>query len=341
MYRAVFLRSFRPLAVILGLGAIACTPGESEDEKGAANAKADADTLKAEAEADAGADPAPTEVETTSATEAETGGDAPGKVAAAADAFEVPGKATDAGWSCLCFREKGNEGPEDVTACRRTPKACGALQRRVAGGSPTILRNSTPEGKGCRVVGEATHPGDVLGEKAGWKPSAREGAFSYLGKCLLKDDVSTTSELEYALGPLSLGMSTDAVVKALGEPDSRGQVILEEATGEYVQDWDYEDEGLELSMYSGSKDGEQVLGAIFAIAPCTLKTPRGVGLGSAFSEVGSAYARFSAPKWEHGEDSFVAGSIYGGVIFNEGKAEGTDADDPTVVTSIFIGAAAE
>jgi len=192
---------------------------------------------------------------------------------------------------------------------------------------------------GCRVIGDAKHPKGLIdkGNPDGWLPSSKPGAFSYAGECLLEADAGTTGELEYELGPLSLGMASAKVLETLGEPQKKSEIWEEAATGEWVQDWDYDDKGLSLMMASGSEHGEQGLSTISAQAPCSLETPRGVAVGDPFDEAKSTYARFSAPKWEHGEDFFVAGSIFGGVIFHEGESEHGEK----IVESIFIGAAAE
>ena len=67
-------------------------------------------------------------------------------------------------------------------------------------------------------------------------------------------------------------------------------------------------------------------------APSTLKTLRGIGIGSAEKDVTSAYGELRDDEMSVAGESFVAGSVYGGVIFDfrDGK-----------VSRIFLGAAAE
>ena len=55
------------------------------------------------------------------------------------------------------------------------------------------------------------------------------------------------------LGELRLGLPEKDVVKLLGSPSTRGELLFQEADGNYVQDWHYPDKGIELSMSAGQK----------------------------------------------------------------------------------------
>ncbi len=133
-------------------------------------------------------------------------------------------------------------------------------------------------------------------------------------------------------GKLVLGQRSDALVKLLGDPGSKGKDTLWEAIGEWVQDWNYPASGLKLGMASAKKNGAKTLLSITATKACTLATARGIKIGSAEAAVRKAYAKEEDKDASHAGKAFVAGSVYGGVIFTfkDGK-----------VTEIFIGAAAE
>lgn len=133
-------------------------------------------------------------------------------------------------------------------------------------------------------------------------------------------------------GKLALGQSADAVRKLLGEPEAKGKDTSWEAIGEWVQDWKFPKQGLTLAMASEKKGGAKTLFSVTASAGCTLATARGIKVGSAEADVWKAYAKEKDKEQSRHGDSFVAGSIYGGIIFHfkEGK-----------VSQIFIGAAAE
>lgn len=135
-----------------------------------------------------------------------------------------------------------------------------------------------------------------------------------------------------AFGKLVLGQKADAVVAVLGKPESKGRDTLWEAIGEWVQEWEYPAQGLTLHMASGKKGGAKTLFSITASPGCELRTARGIRIGSTEAEVRRAYGKVEDRESGARGGSFVAGSVYGGVIFRIEKGK---------VAGIFIGAAAE
>jgi hypothetical protein len=135
-----------------------------------------------------------------------------------------------------------------------------------------------------------------------------------------------------SLGTLRLGLTGAEVMKALGKPSGKGKDVLWEAIGEWVQEWNYPAKGLALNMASGKKGGAKSLFSISASAGCTLATARGIRIGSTEAEVRKAYGAVEDRESSVRGESFVAGSLYGGVIFRFEKGR---------VSDIFIGAAAE
>jgi hypothetical protein len=65
--------------------------------------------------------------------------------------------------------------------------------------------------------------------------------------------------------------------------------------------------------------------------PCDFKTSKNIFIGSSYKEVMSAYKKYYSEEFSS-PDTFVAGSIYGGVMFNFARGK---------VESIIIGAVAE
>ena len=305
------IRSILLTAIVVALGCD--TPADVEVPPSAGAAKAEAAEVEAE--------PAP-------APEAEA------EVAPEVAAGPEPARPTS-GWACTCLQEKGAGGAAvDATLCRRSFADCGGLQRRAGTGSKTLVRNSVAEAKGCRWIGEAEHPGELLGGVEGWEPSVKDGAFARPGACVLPDDPASTLPLDYAIGPLKLGMSAAEVEALLGPPAKKGKIWEEGATGDFVQDWRYPDAGIDLGMAAATRRGDQTVSQIRVFAPCDYQTNLGVGIGSDFEEAKERYARFAAPAMEQpGPGGFIAGSIYGGVFL--------DAGDDGKVASIFIGAGAE
>jgi hypothetical protein len=135
-----------------------------------------------------------------------------------------------------------------------------------------------------------------------------------------------------SLGGLRLGLGEKDVLKLLGKPEKQGKLILQAADGAYVQEWEYPSKGIEITMSAGEKkSGAKAVAAFSASPGSSLATKRGIKVGSPASEVRKAYASF-----ENKEDGdakcFVAGSIYGGILFHLERGK---------VSRIFFGAAAE
>lgn len=244
-------------------------------------------------------------------------------------------------WWCLCYSIEGKDGVQPSSACRRTEAECRALQKRVAKGGKGIVANSLTHD--CRKL-EAEHPGDLTGGRDRWKPSKVAGAWASDGACLLAGEPSlaadTTGNDSMAwfdgerLGELRLGLPAEEVIELLGQPVERSRIEEEAATGDFVQTWEYPDRGLHLGMAASSKAGPQSLNAITAKSPCALATRLGVAIGSTRADVEDAYGAVRDRENVDPDDrsSFVAGSVYGGIIFRF---------DGDTVSEIFMGAAAE
>ena len=147
------------------------------------------------------------------------------------------------------------------------------------------------------------------------------------------DETATEAMLRAeSLGDLRLGLPEKAVLKLLGPPATRGKLVLQEADGNYVQDWDYPDKGIELWMSAGDKkSGVKTIFTITASAPCTFATRKGIKIGDAESAARKAYSEH-VDRESSDPGTLVVGSIYGGIIFNFTKGK---------VSRIFFGAAAE
>jgi hypothetical protein len=135
-----------------------------------------------------------------------------------------------------------------------------------------------------------------------------------------------------SLGSLELGQSAADVVKALGKPASKGKDVEWEAIGEWVQEWRYPKQGLTLAMNSAKKGGAKTILNITAVAPCEFATSRGIRIGSTEAAVAKAYRDVQNKEESTVGELFVAGSVYGGVLFHLEAGK---------VVQIFIGAAAE
>ena len=75
-------------------------------------------------------------------------------------------------------------------------------------------------------------------------------------------------------------MTGEEIVAKLGEPEHKGEVSAEPATGETLQAWSYESRGIKLEM-SGLGEGEQVaLYRAILRPPAKLEAIGGIHLGT-------------------------------------------------------------
>ncbi|MBV8634970.1 MAG: hypothetical protein JO002_10805 [Burkholderiaceae bacterium] len=140
-------------------------------------------------------------------------------------------------------------------------------------------------------------------------------------------DISTTERL----GTLRLNLPEAEAKQAVACPMTAGKEQKWEADGAYHQEWHFAC-GVDLGMMSERKGGKKTVQTIKIHGASTLKTSRGIGLGASEQDVTKAYAK----EWSKDEskmpDLFVAGSLYGGVMFTFKEHR---------VSEIFVGAAAE
>lgn len=148
-------------------------------------------------------------------------------------------------------------------------------------------------------------------------------------KALGADDGWVENE---ALGKIKLGRKAGELVALIGKPDSKGKETEWDAIGEWVQEWRFKAQGLTLHMGSEAKGGAKSVLTITAEAPSKLATARGIRIGSTIAEVTKAYGKVQDKEGSEPGKTFVAGSVYGGVIFTFTGGK---------VSRIFIGAAAE
>ena len=161
----------------------------------------------------------------------------------------------------------------------------------------------------------------------------RRSIIAVLLACIVRLAWADPGSLENeSLGELRLGQSKEGVTKVLGKPDIKGEDTNWAATGDWVQEWRYGKHGVTLDMSSEKKGGAKTVLNIHVKSPCAFATARGIRIGSTEAEVRKAYGNVQDKEQSEPGRTFVAGSIYGGVIFTFTKGK---------VAEIFIGAAAE
>ena len=169
------------------------------------------------------------------------------------------------------------------------------------------------------------------------RPSERQGLighnFAYVVSGDPFMDIQSKVWLENeALGKIKLELKATDVTALIGTPESKGKETESDAMGEWVQEWRFKSHGLVLNMSSKSKGGAKSVLTVTATAPCKLATARGIHIGSTIADVTKAYGKVQDKEESISGKTFVAGSIYGGIIF-------TFTNGP--VSQMFIGAAAD
>lgn len=134
------------------------------------------------------------------------------------------------------------------------------------------------------------------------------------------------------VGKLRHGLSAKEIKQLIPGQPARGAEQLQGADGAYHQEWKYAEAGITLGMVSKKKGGPKSIESITLTSPSPLQTSKGIRIGSTEAEVMEAYGRFRNAEDSKKGEVFVAGSVFGGLIFNfeQGK-----------VSQIFLGAAAE
>ncbi len=166
------------------------------------------------------------------------------------------------------------------------------------------------------------------------KTSSKENTIEEKNKTLVEekslDDLGFELMYSETLNDLKLGLTKIQVGKILGEPEEVSLNEVWEADGEYHQTYFYKKLGIELDMV-GDNDESKKVNMITINRPCDFKTSRKIRIGSKISELRNEYGQYYNKDFSD-KETFVAGSIYGGVIFTLKN---------NIVESIFIGAGAE
>ena len=135
-----------------------------------------------------------------------------------------------------------------------------------------------------------------------------------------------------SIGDLKIDDSAQKIISYLGNPEAKSESVMWGSDGLYHQSWDYPQQGISLEMVSETEKGTKQVSSITLSEPSQLKTERNIGIGDYYEKVEEVYKQEKDVDNSITCESFVAGSIYEGIIFsfNEGR-----------VSKIFLGSAAE
>jgi len=142
---------------------------------------------------------------------------------------------------------------------------------------------------------------------------------------------SDINENEVMDGWLKESITEQAVACKLGFSEIKGKEEYWEATGTYIQIWEFPALGIHLEMESDSPGGNKKVRSVTMIEPCKFATSKGIRIGSEEKEVREKYMKSINDAYSD-KNNIVVGSIYGGTIFTL-----TDG----LVSKIFTGAAVE
>lgn len=152
------------------------------------------------------------------------------------------------------------------------------------------------------------------------------------------DPVATRLLEAESLGGLKLGQSEAEMKKVLGEPEVIGDEFPNEYAGGFLVEASYASKGILVMLASEEKGGPRSVESVHLDGTSKLASAGGIRIGHSLDDVRLVYGEFEdkiefpVPDPIEKEFTFVAGSIYGGVIiqFTDGKVSG-----------IMLGAGAE
>ena len=113
------------------------------------------------------------------------------------------------------------------------------------------------------------------------------------------------------IGGLKIGADEKAIIAVLGAPKHKDKAEQEGATMDYVSDWTWPTASINMVSDTGKPPWKARLISIGKTS--TLETTQHIHLGSTLADVEKAYKR--SEEGDHKPDQFLAGSIYGGVLF--------------------------
>jgi len=134
------------------------------------------------------------------------------------------------------------------------------------------------------------------------------------------------------LGEFKIGSSAARILEILGNPQTKSKNVFSEADGLYRQSWYYPKQGIIFQMVTENKNDTPKVASIKLTLSSKLKTNRGIKIGDSYDKVVRLYGQYKDQENSVPFKRFVAGSIYGGLMFSFQNGR---------VVEIFLGAAAE
>ncbi|MBP9084636.1 MAG: hypothetical protein KBG15_00900 [Kofleriaceae bacterium] len=196
--------------------------------------------------------------------------------------------------------------------------------QHTSGTAATASNSGSGSGSGSN--GTAMHAGD--GSATGSNTGSGDGSGSAAGSATdttATDDPDDENNPRFkaalallkdeAVGGIRMDMTDQEVIAVLGQPSKKGTPMEEGATGETVAQWEWKKTGINV-LFTDANKTPKVRG-IGLTDPSTLKTKKGIGIGSSRAELDTAYGAGQMKSGDDGADaSYTVGNHYYGLVFS-------------------------
>lgn len=145
------------------------------------------------------------------------------------------------------------------------------------------------------------------------------------------DTLQNKKTIEVLDNWLTIKINDKVILKKLGYPEVKGENEYWDATGTFIQRWEYINQGIVLEMESNEEHSEKSVFSIIIEGACKMKTSQNIKINSRNSEVINVYDE-NIDKGNSNDTVVIVGSIYEGTIFYISDS---------IVNKIFIGGLAE
>lgn len=130
---------------------------------------------------------------------------------------------------------------------------------------------------------------------------------------------------------LTIMTKDKVIIQNLGYPEVKGDNEYWDATGTYIQRWEYISQGVVLEMESKEEHSAKSVFSIIIEGSCMMKTSQNIMINSRRSEVANTFSQI-IDNDNSNNSVIIAGSIYKGTIFYISDS---------IVNKIIIGGLAE
>jgi hypothetical protein len=150
-------------------------------------------------------------------------------------------------------------------------------------------------------------------------------------KSVIVDTIQSKKAIEVLDNWLTINVSDKTILKKLGNPELKNENEYWDATGTFIQRWEYLKQGVILEMESSEENSSKHVFSITIEDSCKMKTSEYIKINSKKNEIIKIYNSI-IDKDNSNDSVLIVGSIYEGTIFYL---------KDNIVSKIFIGGLAE